>query len=98
MNIEPYSNNIEEYKKCDEIIDYENESVKNLSDLLYGKSEDEIDFIRRSYEYVRDSVAHSADAGEEMITISASEVLSAGHGSSLLYSTLFAMGFDISRK
>ncbi len=90
MNIEPYSNNIEEYKKYDEIIDYENESVKNLSDLLYGKSEDEIDYIRRSYEYVRDSVAHSADAGEEMITISASEVLSAGHGICFAKSHLLA--------
>ena len=80
MSIEPYSNNIEEYKKCDDIIDYDRESVRNLSDLLFDESEDEIDFIRRSYEYVRDSVSHSADAGEEMITISASEVLSAGHG------------------
>ena len=47
-NIEPYSNNIEEYKKYDKIIDYENESVKNLSDLLYGKSEDEIKAIEKS--------------------------------------------------
>ena len=90
MSIEPYSNNIEEYKKCDDIIDYDRESVRNLSDLLFDESEDEIDFIRRSYEYVRDSVSHSADAGEEMITISASEVLSAGHGICFAKSHLLA--------
>ena len=90
VRIEPYSNNIEEYIKYDDVIDFDNESVKKLSDLLYDKAEDEIDFIRRSYDYVRDSISHSADAGEEMITISASEVLRAGHGICFAKSHLLA--------
>ena len=80
MGIELFTNKIDEYLKCDDIIDYKNEAVAALADTLYEGSDGEPDFIRKAYEYVRDHFPHSADANEDLITIRASEVLAAGHG------------------
>ena len=77
MNIVPYSDSIEEYLKCDNVIDYDNETVAELSDALFQKAEDELRFIRNAYEFVRDHILHSADIGEDKITCTASEVLCA---------------------
>ncbi len=90
MGIELFTNKIVEYLKCDDIIDYNNEAVAKLADTLYEGSKDELDFIRKAYEYVRDHFPHSADAGEDLITIRASEVLSAGHGICFAKSHLLA--------
>jgi len=90
MGIELFTNKIVEYLKCDDIIDYKNESVAKLADALYEGSDGEPDFIRKAYEYVRDRFPHSADAGEDLITIRASEVLAAGHGICFAKSHLLA--------
>ena len=90
MGIELFTNKIVEYLKCDDIIDYKNESVAKLADTLYEGSDGETDFIRKAYEYVRDHFPHSADANEDLITIRASEVLAAGHGICFAKSHLLA--------
>lgn len=90
MNIVPYSDTIEEYLKCDNVIDYDNETVAELSDALSQKAEDELRFIRNAYEFVRDQISHSADIGEDKITCTASEVLCAGHGICFAKSHLLA--------
>lgn len=77
MNIVPYSDSIEEYLKCDNGIDYDNETVAELSDALSRKADHERDFIQAAYEFVRDHISHSADIGENKITCTASEVLRA---------------------
>jgi transglutaminase-like putative cysteine protease len=58
--------------------------------MLYSASRNEEDFIKKAYEYVRDNIAHSADAGKEEVTCSASEVLIAGHGICFAKSHLLA--------
>ncbi len=75
-----YAEDINEYLKCDAIIDFDNTAVSELADRFYSESENEADFIRRAYEYVRDRISHSADISAESVTCSASEVLKAGHG------------------
>ncbi len=90
MEIELYTDRIDEYLKCDEIIDYKNEAVAGLADTLQEGSDGETDFIRKAYEYVRDRFPHSADAEEDRITIRASEVLAAGHGICFAKSHLLA--------
>ena len=80
MNIVLYSNKIDEYLKHDNVIDYENEAVMELADTLFQKADNELEFIRIAYEFVRDNISHSADINEDVITRSASEVLKAGHG------------------
>lgn len=90
MNIVLYSDRIEEYLKCDNVIDYDREAVMELADALFQKAKDEQGFIKIAYEFVRDHISHSADIGEDVITYAASEVLEAGHGICFAKSHLFA--------
>ena len=90
MSITPYSKEIKDYLRLTDIIDFDNEAVANLSDELAKVSKDEIDYIKRAYEYVRDEISHSADANLDVITCSASEVLKAGHGICFAKSHLLA--------
>ena len=90
MKVSVFTQDISKYLKCDTVINFDHPSVSELADQLYGKSENETDFIRRAYEYVRDRISHSADAGEDAVTCSASEVLAAGHGICFAKSHLLA--------
>ena len=80
MNIIQHSNKIEEYLKEDEVIDYKNEAIVELADTLSEKANNELEYIKIAYEFVRDNISHSADINEDIITCTASEVLKAGHG------------------
>ena len=80
MSITPFTDNISEYLKSDDVIDYNNEAITQIADSLYQNAESEIEYIKAAYEFVRDKVSHSADINEDIITCSASEVLKAGHG------------------
>ena len=80
MNIELYTDDIQQYLKCDDVIDYDAPIVSKLADTLFNAADNEIGFIQKAYEYVRDKIPHSADIGENEMTCRASEVLRAGHG------------------
>lgn len=80
MNIELYTDDIQQYLKCDDVIDYDAPIVSKLADTLFNAADNEIDFIQKAYEYVRDKIPHSADIGENEMTCRASEVLRARHG------------------
>ena len=88
--IVPYTNDIEKYLEYSNIIDYTTKSIADLAESLFTKSNDTMDYIKNAYEYVRDRISHSADAGEDVITCSASEVLAAGHGICFAKSHLLA--------
>ncbi len=90
MNIIPFTDNISEYLKSDDVIDYNNESITQLADSLSQSTDGEIEYIRAAYEFVRDKISHSADINEDIITCSASEVLKAGHGICFAKSHLLA--------
>ena len=80
MKIFPKSIDIGEYLRSSAVIDYMNESVSGLADTLFEKSGNNMDYIRRAYEYVRDRIPHSADIDAEEVPCTASEVLETGHG------------------
>ena len=90
MDIALYSNKIDEYLKHNDVIDYENEAITELADTLFKKTNNEIDFIKAAYEFVRDNISHSADINKDTITCTASEVLKAGHGICFAKSHLLA--------
>lgn len=85
-----YSNKIDEYLKRDNVIDYDNRAITKLADTLFKKANNELDFIKIAYEFVRDNISHSADINEDVITCTASEVLKAGHGICFAKSHLLA--------
>lgn len=90
MDIVPYSNKIDEYLKADDVIDYRNKSIMQLADALFQKANNELEFIKMAYEFVRDNISHSADIKEDIVTCAASEVLEAGHGICFAKSHLLA--------
>lgn len=90
MNIVPYINDKIEYLKEDSVINFTDESILKLSNSLSNKANNEIDYIKAAFEFVRDEISHSADAGEDMITCSASEVLKEKHGICFAKSHLLA--------
>lgn len=90
MKLVLYSNKMDEYRKQDTVIDYGDKAVAELANQLFQKAHDEVDFIQIAYEFVRDSIRHSADINEDQITCTASEVRKAGHGICFAKSHLFA--------
>ncbi|MDE6851873.1 MAG: transglutaminase-like domain-containing protein [Lachnospiraceae bacterium] len=80
MDIILYSNKMDEYLKHDDVIDYEKEAITELADTLFQKANNELEFVKITYQFVRDHISHSADINEDIITCTASEVLKAGHG------------------
>lgn len=90
MDIVLYSNHIDEYLKHDNVIDHDNNAIIKLADILFKKANNELDFIKSAYEFVRDKISHSADINEDVITCTASEVLKAGHGICFAKSHLLA--------
>lgn len=90
MMITPYSKEINDYLCPTDIIDFEDKTIAKLSDKLADSSKDELDYIQRAYEYVRDNISHSADINHNDITCTASEALNAGHGICFAKSHLLA--------
>lgn len=70
----------EEFLESSDIIDFEDLRIIKLVEELRRSSRDKIDFIQRSFEYVRDEVSHSADVNGKVVTCSASEVLKEKQG------------------
>ncbi len=90
MKPTPYTDNINEYLKEDNINDFGNEDIIQLAESLYQNAGNETEFIKSAYEFVRDKISHSADINENSITCLASEVLSAKHGICFAKSHLLA--------
>ncbi len=86
----PYTNDRKKYLEDSDIIDYNSKEISDLSERLFTESENSLDYIKNVFEYVRDRISHSADAGKDVITCSASEVLAAGHGICFAKSHLLA--------
>ena len=90
MSIMLFTDHIDEYLKEDNVIHYGNENITQLADVLYQETGNEVEYIKKAYEFVTDNVSHSADKNEDILTCSASEVLEAGHGICFAKSHLLA--------
>ena len=56
MDIVLYSNKIDDYLKCDNVIDYDNETIIELANTLFMEANNECAFIKTAYEFVRDNI------------------------------------------
>jgi transglutaminase-like putative cysteine protease len=74
------SDNIKDYLKKSEVINYEHELIVSKCLELEIGAEDELILIKKIYEFVRDDIHHSGDIGAQEVTCKASEVLEFGHG------------------
>ena len=90
MKVIPYTDDLQKYLALDNVIDYKDEEIQKVADALFEQAKNELAYIKAAYEFVRDHIAHSADAGEDKITCASSEVLKAGHGICFAKSHLLA--------
>jgi len=86
----PESDNIQDYLKKNDVIDYDHKLIVDKCRELEKGTEDEISLIKKIYEFVRDDIHHSGDIGELRVTCKASEVLEFGHGICCAKAHLFA--------
>ena len=86
----PESDDVSEYLVSDEIIDWQTPAVQQKALELTRSLSDEIAKARCLYEWVRDTIPHSNDAGLEIVTCTASEVLHHGTGICFAKSHLLA--------
>jgi Transglutaminase-like enzymes, putative cysteine proteases len=84
------SNNLQDYLKKSEVIDFDNKLIVDKCLELKEGTDDEISLIKKVYEFVRDEIQHSGDIGEMKVTCNASEVLETGHGICCAKAHLFA--------
>lgn len=90
MKLIQYSDKIEDYLKCDNVIDFDNQAIARQADALYKQAPNELAYIKAAYEFVRDKISHSADINADALWCTASQVLKAGHGICFAKSHLLA--------
>ncbi len=75
-----FSDSIDEYLQPSEIIDFNDSAIVALAERFKCESNSELELIKKTFEYVRDNISHSADINGEMVTCKASDVLKYGEG------------------
>lgn len=71
---------LERYLTGDDVVQLDDPRIQALSAELRAAAAGDTDFARRAFEHVRDDVAHSFDADDPRVTVTAREVLDAGVG------------------
>jgi transglutaminase-like putative cysteine protease len=71
---------ISRYLEASEIIDFDNTEVAAVAQKIFSHSQNEIDFAKNAFEFVRDKISHTGDIGASIVTFTASEVLREKHG------------------
>lgn len=97
MALKPDTSQLEAYLECTETIDWRAEEIVETARKIVGESDSDVESARRLFEWVRDQIPHSKDAGAETVTCRASDVLKHGAGicyakSHLLAAMLRAVG------
>lgn len=86
----PESDDLNDYLVSDAIIDCQTPAVRRKALELTGSLSDEVTKARCLYEWVRDTISHSNDAGLDIVTCTASDVLRQGTGICFAKSHLLA--------
>ncbi|MBO7749043.1 transglutaminase family protein [Paenibacillus sp. MWE-103] len=75
MNLVCESQIVNDYLTVTAEVNHDHPLIAELTSKLATSSQDQMDFIKQSYEYVRDHIDHSWDIQSSRITCSASETL-----------------------
>lgn len=80
MELTQQSPDIDAYLAADEVIDPDHPQVRETATRLALDADAAYSYARAAFEFVRDTVAHSADSGDQRVTWRASEVLATRNG------------------
>jgi transglutaminase-like putative cysteine protease len=86
----PESDDVNDYLVSDAIIDWRTPAVRQKALELTRSLPDEVAKARCLYEWVRDTISHTNDAGLDIVTCTASDVLQHGTGICFAKSHLLA--------
>ncbi|MFE0649463.1 transglutaminase family protein [Streptomyces sp. NPDC059534] len=67
--------NLAAYLAASEAVDHEHPQVRDVADRLSGDHPDAYSYAEAAFAFVRDTIPHSADAGDPRVTWRASDVL-----------------------
>ena len=76
----PTSGSLEAYLASDDVVDWRQSSIRTLAERLVVGAADEVERVRLLFEWVRDTIPHTADIQGDPITCAATEVLAEGTG------------------
>lgn len=79
-NMHPETENLSDYLISDSVVDWKTPAVREKAIELTRPFSSEVDKARCLYDWVRDAIPHTNDAGLDTVTCSASEVLRQGTG------------------
>lgn len=96
MKVTPESENLADYLRETEIIDFSNPRIKEAADRLNRDAADRPDLMKKIYEFVRDEIHHSANIDSQAVTLKASEVLTEKQGICFSKSHLLAALYRLS--
>ncbi|MET8344403.1 transglutaminase-like domain-containing protein [Streptomyces microflavus] len=80
MELIQQSPDIAAYLAADEAIDHRHPMVRRTAADLAHQADDAYTYARTAFEYVRDTIPHSADSGDPRVTWRASDVLATRNG------------------
>ncbi|WP_128977642.1 transglutaminase-like domain-containing protein [Streptomyces roseicoloratus] len=75
MDLIQKSPDISAYLVADEVIDHDHPLVRATSERLQADHPDAYSYAKAAFEFVRDTIPHSADSGDARVTWRASDVL-----------------------
>jgi transglutaminase-like putative cysteine protease len=73
--MKPETSDLDRYLEASEIVDWRSPEIIALAQDLTGGLETDVEQAMRLYQWVRDEIPHSKDAGHEVVTCRASDVL-----------------------
>ena len=72
--------NMDDFLRPSEIVDFENNIIKNKASTLTKNVKNPVKKTKILYEFVRDEINHTMDIKADKVTFRASDVLKEGHG------------------
>lgn len=90
MGMKPESENIYDYLRVTEIIDWNSPEVLTKAKELVNGLAGDVEKVKHLFEWVRDKIPHSKDINSNIVTCTASEVIQAGTGICFAKSHLLA--------
>jgi transglutaminase-like putative cysteine protease len=88
--MKPESSKLDDYLVADEVVDWRHPAVQSKAHKIVAGVTNDVEKARLLFEWVRDKIPHSKDIESDVLTCSASEVLSAGTGICFAKSHLLA--------
>ena len=80
LRVKPFHDTLDEYLRETEVVNYLEPGIQELVEELSLGVKSSMEYVIRTYEYVRDRISHSADISHDQVTCHALEVLEEGHG------------------